>query len=99
MAEPIIRFDCHQLTSVKKGSGDSGRNGNSIFFGVERAEERARNKNDALELVLIAAMRGGGDPNETIYQGRLYRRGACGLGDSGIGDAARSGQRHCHRRQ
>jgi hypothetical protein len=59
----------------------------------------AWNKNSARELVLIAAMRGGGDPNETIYQGRLYRGGTCGLGDSGIGDATRSGKRHCHRRQ
>lgn len=56
-------------------------------------------QNNVRELVLITALRGGGDPNETIYQGRFYRRGACSLGDSGIRDAARSAERDCHRRQ
>jgi hypothetical protein len=51
------------------------------------------------ELMLIAALRGGGDPNETIYQSRLDRYGACSLGDGRIRDAARSRKRDCHRRQ
>jgi hypothetical protein len=37
--------------------------------------------------------------NETIYPGRLHRRGACSFGDGGICNAARSGKRHCRRRQ
>ena len=51
------------------------------------------------ELMLIAALRGGGDPNETIYQSRLHRHGACGLGDGRIRDAARSRKRDCRGRQ
>ena len=44
-------------------------------------------------------LRGGGDPNESIYQSRFCRRGMYGLGDSGISDAARSGERPRYRRQ
>jgi hypothetical protein len=102
------------LTSVKKVPGrreDSGKNGKSIrvakstdtcvseFLEIARAEERARNKMTVRELVVIAALGGGGDLNEAIYQSSLYRRGACSLGDSGISDAARSGKRPCHRRR
>jgi hypothetical protein len=99
MAEPIIRFDCHQLTLVNKGSGGSGKNGNSIFSASNGQRSGAPEQMMAWELMLIAAMRGGGDLNETIYQGRLYRRGACSLGDCGSSDAARSGKRSCHRRR
>jgi hypothetical protein len=66
------------------------------FLEDRAAEKWSWNKIAAWELVPIAAMRGGGDPNETIYQSRLYRRGAGRLGDSGIRDAARSGKRPCH---
>ena len=45
------------------------------------------------ELMLIAALRGGGDINETIYQSRPDRRDPCGLGDRRIRDAARSRKR------
>jgi hypothetical protein len=51
------------------------------------------------ELMLIAALRGGGDINETIYQSRPDRHGTCSLGDGGIRDAARSRKRDCRRRQ
>jgi hypothetical protein len=48
------------------------------------------------ELMLIAALRGGGDPNETICQSRLDRHGTRSLGDGGIRDAACSRKRDCH---
>src|SRR3954466_4728286 len=51
------------------------------------------------KLVLIAALCGGGDPNETIYPSRLHRRGACSVGDGCIRDAARSRKRAFQRRQ
>ena len=51
------------------------------------------------ELMLIAALRGGGDPNETVYSGRVHRGSGCSLGDGRIRDAARSRKRACHRRQ
>jgi hypothetical protein len=47
------------------------------------------------ELVLIAALRGGGDINETIHQSRPDRRDACSLGDGRIRDAARPCKRDC----
>jgi hypothetical protein len=49
--------------------------------------------------MLVAALRGGGDINETIYQSRPDRRDPCSLGDGRICDAARSRKRDYDRRQ
>ena len=87
--------------------GNSGKNGNCGFdsrnCGVHPGKQTARangmEQKIPRELMLIAALRGGGDPNETIYQGRLDRRGACRLGDGRVRDAARSRKRDYHRWQ
>jgi hypothetical protein len=63
---------------------------------VEIAAGNGMEPNIPRELMLVAALRGGGDPNETIYQSWLHRCGACRLGDGGIRNATRSRKRDGH---
>src|ERR1700754_231214 len=100
-------FDRKKLRAGRVLSGASGKDGNLLllsenclrFPSIETASARAREQKFPRELMLIAALRGGGDPNETINQGRLHRCGARSLGDGCICDAPCSRKRHYYRRQ
>ena len=83
------------LNPGKIGSWDFASRKSREFSGCENSPGNGMEQNIPRELMLVAALRGGGDPNEAIYPSRLDRRSACSVGDGRIRDAAGSRKRDC----